>query len=91
MLRPEEAIVHLRIDNDEEYEAIHALIAAAEASVVDYLGIKELPEKLPAPVRAAILLRVGDLYENREAQTDRPLHGNPTFERLLNPYRVMAL
>ena len=63
----------------------------AEASVVDYLGIKELPKKLPAPVRAAILLRVGDLYENREAQIDRPLHGNPTFERLLNPYRVMAL
>lgn len=91
MLTLQEAIEHLRIDNDEEYEVIRAFINAAEASVIDYLGIKKLPKEVPAPVRAAILLRVGDLYENREAQTDRPLHGNPTFERLLNPYRVMAL
>ena len=44
-----------------------------------------------APVEAAILLRVADLYENREAVTDRSLYDNPTFARLLAPYRVMAL
>lgn len=45
----------------------------------------------PAPVDAAILLMVGDLYENREGQSDKALHRNQTYERLLNPYRVMAL
>lgn len=42
------------------------------------------------PMRAAALLLVADLYENREGQTERPLFRNATFERLLNPYRVMA-
>ena len=87
----DEAILHMRIDHADDYGVIETCIAAAEASVIDYLGIKQIPEHMPAPVRAAILLRVGDLYENREAQTDRPLHGNQTFERLLNPYRVMEL
>lgn len=40
-------------------------------------------------MKAAALLLVGDLYENREAQTDRPLQRNLTFERLLNPFRGM--
>lgn len=81
---------HLRIETSDEDSLLHGYMDAAEASVADYLGI-ELPSAMPAPVRAAILLRVGDLYENREGQTDRPLHGNRTFERLLQPYRVMAL
>ena len=90
MLTLYEAKAHLRIDHNDEDELLQAYMDAAEASVADYLGI-ELPSAMPAPVRAAILLRVGDLYENREGQTDRPLHGNKTFERLLQPYRVMAL
>lgn len=90
MLTLYEAKAHLRIDHNDEDELLQAYIDAAEQSVADYLGI-ELPAAMPAPVRAAILLRVADLYENREAQTDRPLHGNKTFERLLQPYRVMSL
>lgn len=33
---------------------------------------------------------IGDLYENRKAQSDRQLYRNTTYERLLNPYRVMT-
>lgn len=90
MLTLYEAKAHLRIDHNDEDELLQAYIDAAEASIADFLGT-ELPTPMPAPVRAAILLRVADLYENREAQTDRPLHGNKTFERLLQPYRVMSL
>ncbi len=40
-------------------------------------------------VSAAILLMVGDLYANRERQGDKQYFVSDTFERLLNPYRVM--
>jgi uncharacterized phiE125 gp8 family phage protein len=43
---------------------------------------------LPAPLKAAILLIVGDLYANREAKTDMALVNNPTVDRLLFPYRA---
>lgn len=90
MLTIYEARQHLRIDHDDEDELLQAYLDAAEASIADFLGT-ELPTPMPAPVRAAILLRVADLYENREGQSDRPLHGNQTFDRLLQPYRVMSL
>lgn len=47
-----------------------------------------LAATMPAPVKAAILLQVGDLYENRERQGGDQ---NRTYERLLNPYRVTAM
>ena len=43
----------------------------------------------PASVRAAILLLVADLYENREGQSgSRQLVPNPTGDKLLQSYRV---
>lgn len=39
-------------------------------------------------MKSAALLLVADLYEHREAQTDRPLTDNRAFARLLAPYRV---
>lgn len=48
---------------------------------------------VPAPIKAAVLLRVGDLYANREAQmvgaTGHVL--NPTLQALLQPYRVWSV
>lgn len=46
---------------------------------------------VPAALRAAILLITGELYENREATTARPLTDNPAVKRLLDPYRVRSL
>lgn len=45
---------------------------------------------VPAPVRTAILMVVGDLYENREAQMAENLiyRENQTVRRLLAPYRL---
>ena len=94
MLTLAETKTHLRVDTTDEDTHIEALIEAATTSVADFLDMAREDMELvplPAPVRAAILLRVGDLYENREAQSDRPIVGNPTFERLLSPYRHMSV
>ena len=81
---------HLRIETSDEDSLLHAYMDAATASVADYLG-QPLPDPIPAPVEAAILLRVGDLYEHREEQAERPLVQNKTFERLLSPHRLMGV
>lgn len=48
----------------------------------------ELSEALPATVRTAMLMQIADMYENREAQVERPLTANPTLANLLAPYRL---
>lgn len=42
----------------------------------------------PEPLRAAILLLLGSLFENREAEQAVALHRNPAVDRLLAPYRA---
>ena len=92
MLTLAEAKLHCRIDHADEDTLLSAMIDAAVASVGDYINAAEpLDDTAPAPVKAACLLLVGDLYSNREALVERPLSKNPTFERLLNPYRVQVL
>lgn len=46
---------------------------------------------VPAPIRAALLLLIGDLYENRQAQQAEPLVENRAVESLLYPYRRLVL
>jgi uncharacterized phiE125 gp8 family phage protein len=45
------------------------------------------PADVPGPVKAALLLMVGDLYANREAQTGQTLVANPVVNGLLAPLR----
>lgn len=47
-----------------------------------------LSEALPETIKTGLLMQVADMYENREAQVERPLSINPTLERLLVPYRL---
>lgn len=49
------------------------------------------PGAIPAPLRAAMLLLLGDFYENREGTMSRNLVENPAVERLLRPYRLVTL
>lgn len=87
-----EAKLHCRIDHDDEDTLLTALIATATAATGDYLNATTaLDDTAAAPIKSAALLMVADLYENREAQTERPLYRNSTFERLLNPYRTVEL
>lgn len=84
---------YLRITDDAEDGLIESLLGAATDAAADYLNLTtdELAAAMPAPVKAAILLQVGDLYENRERQGGEAYYQNRTYERLLNPYRVLAL
>lgn len=80
-----EAKLFLRVDTDADDALIETMIDAAKQSVSDYLNCYPLPPA--AAVKSAVLLRIGDLYDNRSATSHRPLVMNPTFERLLWPYR----
>ena len=86
----EEAKLHMRVDHDEEDGYIMGLVAAAETHVSNFLG-DGLPEPMPAPIKAAVLLLVGDLYEHRERQGDRTLTEGTAYSMLLAPYRSMAV
>ncbi|WJM98786.1 head-tail connector protein [Pseudomonas defluvii] len=86
----EEAKLHMRVDHDEEDNYIQGLIAAAETHVSNFLG-DGLPDPMPAPIKAAVLLLVGDLYEHRERQGDRTLTEGTAYSMLLAPYRSMAV
>lgn len=92
MLDLTETKLYLRVDHAEEDALILSLIAAATAAAADYLNmpLDQMTTTVPSPIKSAAMLMVNDLYENREAQTDRQLYRNTTYERLLNPYRAHA-
>ncbi len=81
---------HLRIDHDDEDVMIQSYVDAAEKHVNDWCDRTEAWKDFPAPVASAVLLIVGDLYTNREAQGPQ-LHRNITVEYLLQPYRNLSL
>ncbi len=92
MLTLAETKLHLRVDHSDEDALITALMDTATAACADYLNMAaaDLVVAVPAPVKSAALLLVGDLYSSREAVGERQFYKNPTFENLLNPYRVHA-
>jgi len=47
-----------------------------------------LSEDLPNTIKIAMLMQVADMYENREAQVEKPLSANQTLVNLLAPYRL---
>lgn len=90
MLTLIEAKHHLRVDLDDDNTLIDNLMDAATTATSNYLDGMPLDDTAPAPIKAAALLLLTDLYENRSASTERPLYRNDLFERLLQPYRVMT-
>ena len=92
MLTLAETKLHLRVDHSDEDALITALMDTATAACADYLNMAaaDLVVAEPAPVKSAALLLIGTLYEQRESVGERPYNKNPTFEALLNPYRVHA-
>ena len=88
---------HLRVTHDDEDALIERILAAATRRVSDDIQQTLLPEGsaetdgivINEAIHHAILLTVGDLYENRESGTmsGRRFVRNPTYDRLLAPYR----
>jgi len=93
----DEAKRHLRVDHAADDADISEKLLAAEEEVAEHMG-RPLPwldadgVEVPAPaaVKAAVLLLLGDMYANREAQTDRRLTDNGTALRMLARYRHFA-
>jgi hypothetical protein len=90
MITVAEAKQHLRVMHTLEDGMIQLYLDAALAHVAEYLG-DDLPDPMPEPIQAAVLLLTADLYVNRERQADRILHESTAYALLLNPYRSMAV
>lgn len=81
-----EAKSHLKVDNTEEDTLIQVYIDAAIDYITNFLNDENYPY---APsVKAAALLIVGDLYENREGAGEKEIKPNPAVMNLLYPYRI---
>lgn len=84
--------VHLRVDHNDEDVLIQSYIDAAENHVNNWCNRNDPFSEFPPAIHAAVLLIVGDLYENREAQSyGKELYPNRTVELLIQPYRKMTL
>ena len=81
----EEAKTHCRVDNTDEDAAINTMIVTAVAYVTQALNRTDLEGN--ALAKSAALLIVGDLYENREGQSNGPLSQNKTIDSLLSMAR----
>ncbi len=90
MITVAEAKQHLRVMHALEDGMIQLYLDAALAHVSEYLG-DDLPDPMPEPIQAAVLLLTADLYVNRERQTDRILYESTAYTLLLAPYRTMAV
>lgn len=88
----EEIKQHLQIDNDYngDDEYLMSLIEVAEEIVSQHINrpLSEYTPALPAPIKQAILLLIGNYYSNREpivigvSVNKLPL----SYEYLLSPY-----
>ena len=107
----EEAKDHLRVDNDDGDSDISLKIEAASQAVLNYIAPDQLfyntggiPDydtggvaiDIPGPIKAAVLLILGELYKNRDGEqynedVSRARTGNLILPRaahfLLDPYR----
>ena len=82
-----EAKAHLYVTHDSDDLLITDCIEAAGDYVAQYIG-QALPDPLPASIKQAAKLLVGDYYENREAASEKALAKNPAAENILHFYRV---
>ena len=81
---------HLRVGHDDEDALIQVFIDSAEDSVNKDCDREEPFEAFPDAVQSAVLLIVGNLYENRESMTvGQEMHVNSTIAFLLDPYKEL--
>lgn len=81
---------HMRVDHSHEDDLIRTYFFSALEWVERYTQRCFSPitaEGLPPSVFSAVMLIVADLYENREAQQDKPLSTNKNVLMFLHPLR----
>ncbi len=87
-----EAKNHLRVTDTNEDSTIQIYLDAVDLNIISYLNRSALPVdnsgNIPAAIKAAALLMIGDLYEHRESQViGQGVIENPAARNLLYPYR----
>jgi hypothetical protein len=80
-----EAKTHLKVSDSTEDSLITIQIRAAEDLIRKILNNPSPP--VTYAVKAAALLIIGDLYENRTGAVQDELTPNPAVMNLLYPYR----
>ena len=84
-----EAKQHLRVDDDDSNALIEAYADAAVLSCLDFCDRKLVPQGAEPAFKAAALLMLGDLYNNRESVVaGQSFAVSPTIGALLGPYRI---
>lgn len=83
----EEVKLHLRVDVDDDDALIASYMEAAEATVLQYCNIPLVPFGKEAVFKAAALLVVGSLYEQRSGGDGIP----SSAKLLINPYRWLRV
>lgn len=96
-----EAKLHLRIDHTEDDPLITLYIGAAQEQIERHIQRKIITDEEErtsaddvvnnSALKAAALLFIGNLYENREATTDKPNELPLGYWSLIQPYRVMGV
>ena len=96
-----EAKLHLRIDHTEDDPLITLYIGAAQEQIERHIQRKIITDEEVrksaddvvnnSALKAAALLFIGNLYENREATTDKPNELPLGYWSLIQPYRVMGV
>jgi uncharacterized phage protein (predicted DNA packaging) len=84
---------HLRIDQSAEDDLLNLYLSAATDWIEKYInqpviGLADSPISTPAAIKAACLLIIGDMYENREGAGEKEIKENPAVQRLLHFYRI---
>lgn len=84
-----EAKQHLRVDDDDSNALIEAYADAAALSCLNHCDRKLVPQGAEPAFKAAALLMLGDLYNNRESVVaGQSFAVSPTIGALLGPYRI---
>ena len=83
LITTEEAKAHARIDHDHEDALIESLITASIEYVKQGTNLPMLDSTGPPMAKAAALMVFTDLYDNRAAQSERPMVKNPAVDSLL--------
>lgn len=101
MISLEQAKQHLRVDFNDDDELIMLYIGAATEQIERHIQRKLIATEdersggddllINDALKAAALLFVGNLYENREATTDKPSELPLGYWSLIQPYRVMGV
>lgn len=85
----EQAKQHLYVYHDADDALIEVYIAAATSAINKYLEGAEFGEDLPAELKQAALLLIGEFYKNREAHQDGEIERDFGYGYLPRP--VVAL